>query len=183
MRKEYQIESCKESPGYRYQLDVRTGISSPRQLVVVQLNPSTADSSKSDPTIGKVSYWAREKDFGRITFLNLFARRTTYPHELIGQSYDELVGPCNDAVWTAVFSDATTVVFGWGRIARAITEHYQKRLVVLQTLLGQREVYAVGVASAGVFPRHGRMWNRNNRELRRYEWNTGAEEKGSVNKS
>jgi hypothetical protein len=172
MSKEYQIESCDESPGYRYRLDVRSGITNPRQLVVVQLNPSTADKTKSDPTIGKASYWAREQEFGCITFLNLFARRTTYPRELIGQTYGVLVGPDNDATCAAAFADATTVIFAWGQISSEITEHYLKRLRLLQTLLGQREVYAVGAAVAKVFPRHGRMWNTHNREMRRYEWNS-----------
>ena len=163
-------DECDESPGYRYRLDVSTGIASEKRLVVIQLNPSTANAANSDPTIGKVSYWAREHDFGHVTFLNLFAVRTPHPSNLIGQPYNALVGPRNDAVTQSVLSDADTIIFAWGKLHRSILPHYQQRLGALKQLLGNRQVYAVGAAVAGTFPRHGRMWNSNNRQIRSYDW-------------
>jgi hypothetical protein len=47
------------------QQNVRTDKVNSKQLAVVQLNPSTADTTKSDATVGKVSYWTREHAFGR----------------------------------------------------------------------------------------------------------------------
>ncbi len=172
MLKDYQIEPCDESPGYRYRLDVLTASRSTKRLVVVQLNPSTANTTKSDPTIGKVSFWALEHGFRHITFLNLFARRTPYPDELIGQPYEVLVGTRNDAVTKAAFSNADNVIFAWGGLHHSIEDHYQLRLSVLKGLLGERQVHAVGAPVGRRFPRHGRGWNQSNRQMRIYVWNT-----------
>src|SRR5262245_19213589 len=116
MLKGYEILSCDEEPAYRYRLDVSTLIQSSSELAVVQLNPSTANSTKADPTIGKVSMWAKNNDFGRITFLNLFAIRSADPNDLIDKPYATLVGSRNDSVSTSVLVSATTVVFAWGKI-------------------------------------------------------------------
>ena len=172
MPNDYQIEPCDESPGYRYRLDVLTASSSTKQLVVVQLNPSTANTTKSDPTIGKVTYWALEHEFRHITFLNLFARRTPYPKDLIGHTYEALVGARNDAVTKAALSKADNVIFAWGGVHQSIEDHYQRRLGVLKEVLGERQVHAVGAPVSGRFPRHGRGWNQNNRQMRNYVWNT-----------
>jgi hypothetical protein len=170
MLKDYQIESCMESPGYRYRLDVSTGIPSRSQLVVVQLNPSTADGAKSDPTIGKVSYWAREQAFWHVTFINLFAVRTAHPTRLFGKRYAALVGPRNDAVTQSVLESADVVIFAWSGIHNSIMAHYKQRTDRLRKVLGTRRVQAVGAPVAGLFPRHGRMWNGNNRTVREYHW-------------
>lgn len=170
MNKEYQILSCDEELSYRYRLDVSTLIKNSNRLAIVQLNPSTANGTKADPTIGKVSYWARENGIGRVTFLNLFAIRTAYPNELIGKTYETLVGSRNNDVSQLVFSSADTIVFAWGKISAAMTSHYSQRLNFLKQLLGNRKIHAVGELVAGEFPRHGRMWNGDNRTLREFVW-------------
>ncbi|MDB6112705.1 MAG: hypothetical protein JWR69_4455 [Pedosphaera sp.] len=170
MPKDYRIESCEESPGYRYRLDVSTGIQSQNRLVVVQLNPSTADATKSDPTIGKVSYWAREHEFGHVTFLNLFAFRTVHPTQLVGQRYAAIVGPRNDAVTRSALKTADNLIFAWGRIHPSVIAHYQRRMDKLKKILGTRRIQAVGAPVAELYPRHGRMWNENNRTVRDYHW-------------
>ncbi len=170
MPKEYEILSCDEEPSYRYRLDVSTLIQSPRELAIVQLNPSTANGTKSDPTIGKVSCWAKERDFGRVTFLNLFGIRTAYPNELVGKAYEVLVGTRNDAVSQSVLGSADTIVFAWGKVDAAIASHYEQRLSFLKHLLGVKQVHAVGEPVGGTFPRHGRMWNGDNRTLRPFAW-------------
>jgi hypothetical protein len=47
--------------------------------------------------------------------------------------------------------------------------HYRQRLSALKALLGDQQVYAVGAAIAGMFPRHGRIWNSGNRQ-QGYDW-------------
>jgi hypothetical protein len=113
MPKDYTIAFCDEEPSYRYLLNVQTGANASNIAAVVQLNPSTADSSKSDATIGKVSCWAAENHFGRILFLNLFGIRGTDPASLIGKPYLQLVGPRNDVVSIAAFQQAGTIIFAW----------------------------------------------------------------------
>jgi hypothetical protein len=170
MPKNYHISSCDESPDYRYRLDVSTDIDCQKRLAVIQLNPSKANATHSDPTIGKVSYWACEHEFGHVAFINLFALRSPDPSKLIGQSYDILVGPRNVVLTKSALSDADTIIFAWGRLHSSIMPHYRQRLNALRAILGDRQVYAVGAAVAGIFPRHGRMWNSNNRQIRDYDW-------------
>jgi hypothetical protein len=170
MAKLYQILLCDEEPSYRYRLDVSTLLQSSKGLAIVQLNPSTADATKSDPTIGKVSYWAREHGFGCVTFLNLFAIRTAHPKELVGKPYEVLVGPRNDAVTRPVLSAADTIIFAWGKVDAAIAWHFGARHAFLKRVVGEKPVYAVGEPVATSFPRHGRMWNGMNRKPRPYEF-------------
>ena len=47
----------------RWLLEVELTDTSGPPLVVVQMNPSTANNSKSDPTVGKVESWARKNGF------------------------------------------------------------------------------------------------------------------------
>jgi hypothetical protein len=170
MPKEYKILSCDEEPSYRYRLDVSTLIQSSRELAIVQLNPSTANGEKSDPTIGKVSKWAKQNRFGNVRFLNLFAFRAPDPDQLIGKPYEILVGPRNDAVSQVVLRSADTIVVAWGQVNDAIDSHYKRRLSSLNQLLGAKQIHAVGEPVAGTYPRHGLMWNGNNRTLRPFEW-------------
>jgi hypothetical protein len=170
MSKAYRILSCDEAPAYRYRLNVSTGIGSPDEIAVIQLNPSTADDKRSDPTIGKVSCWARDHYFSHVTFINLFAIRATDPRELFGKTYDVLVGPRNDEVMSTVLTDVKTIVFAWGKLSGFILPHYQRRLTFLKKSIGDKSVYAVGLPVAKTFPRHGRMWNNPNRALRQFEW-------------
>lgn len=97
------------------------------------------------------------------------SRQGSYPHELIGKSYEALVGPRNDAVMQSAFSGQGIIVFAWGKLNAAMASHYAQRMSFLKQVLGDRRVYAVGKPVAGMFPRHGRMWNGANRKLRPYQ--------------
>lgn len=168
MPKKYQIVACDESPTYRYRLDVETQSAGTDTLVVIQMNPSSADATRSDPTIGKVSNWAAEHEFGRIVFLNLWAYRATNPSDLLKLTEDDMIGPGNDEAIRSALSGNATVVCAWGTILDGILPRYRRRIAFLKSVLGERVVHAVGHAVAGEFPRHGRMWNGENRCLRRH---------------
>jgi hypothetical protein len=100
----------------------------------------------------------------------LFAFRTAYPRELIDKKHETLVGRRNDEATRLALSGEDTIVLAWGRLNAAIAAHYEKRLDFLKQVLGDRSVYAVGKPVAGMFPRHGRTWNRENRTLMKYEF-------------
>jgi hypothetical protein len=172
MSKDYTIIYCDEEPSYRYLLDVQTGARTAKIAAVVQLNPSTADSAKSDPTIGKVSCWAAANGFGCVLFLNLFGIRGTNPASLIGRSYLQLVGPRNDAVSAAAIQHTGTIIFAWGDIDRTLQQHYRQRLSDIRSIIGGKAIHGVGAATAAGFPRHGLMWNSPHRRLRPLSWNT-----------
>lgn len=61
---------------YRYTLRIVWEPSLPL-LVVVGLNPSTADESKDDPTLRRVQGFARDMGRGGVLMLNFFAWRET----------------------------------------------------------------------------------------------------------
>ncbi len=96
---------------YRYRLDRRWGDADP--LVIVMLNPSTADAHTDDPTVAKCVRYARRWGAGGLTVLNLFALRSTDPRALY--QHPDPVGPANDQVITEVLGkDRHACVAAWG---------------------------------------------------------------------
>ncbi len=66
---------------YRYRLTRRWN-HGPR-LVVIGLNPSTADETQDDPTVRRCIGYARDWGFAGLVMMNLFAYRATDPRELL----------------------------------------------------------------------------------------------------
>ena len=177
MSEHYEIVGCCEEVGYRYRLDVSTRVTGRKSLLVVQLNPSKANSQRSDPTVGKVVRWTQtQKDnFARVVFVNLFAKRATDPAKLSGCDYRELIGSGNDSVTRYAVNEADRIIVAWGRIPRSLRCNYLRRRNEIREFIGARPVYTVGALVGDEFPRHGRAWNRGNRDLRRYVWETPNE--------
>jgi hypothetical protein len=85
-------------------------------LIFVMLNPSTADAKFDDPTIRRCISFARDRGFGRLKVLNLFAFRATDPTHM--KAVRDPVGPDNDAhmiaALTAAAADGSPVIAAWG---------------------------------------------------------------------
>lgn len=112
---------------YRYRLDRHIG-SGAQRLVVVMVNPSTADATENDATIRKVIGFARHRGFDHVTVGNLFAFRATDVRELAKVS--DPVGPQNDQYLSVMMREATTVLFAWGRLSKLPVHHRDRwRLV------------------------------------------------------
>lgn len=101
---------------YRYALTRRWSDAPP--LVVVMLNPSTADGAKDDPTVRKVIGFSRRNGGGGIVVVNLFAYRSTDPSKLarVHLGGGDAVGPANDAAIRGAVRAAPNgaVVVAWG---------------------------------------------------------------------
>ena len=97
---------------YRYRL-WRSWGSREHRVVFVMLNPSTADESKDDPTIRKCVGFAQRWGFGAVDVVNLFAWRSTSPRGLLVSS--DPIGPDNDEALRAAMSDATRIIWAWGK--------------------------------------------------------------------
>lgn len=168
----YEITGCERNETYRYALFVDTSCNSTNELVVIQCNPSVANERKSDPTVGKVSNWAKENGFGRIVFLNLFAYISPHTDDLIGKSYDYLVGPKNNEILEKHINNRCTIVLAWGGDVPVGNQIYYQRLNAIKEILDKAGVqpYKVGALSYGTHPRHGRMWNKGNRDLSLLRW-------------
>lgn len=99
---------CRE---FRYALWREWDAARPR-VMLIGLNPSTADAARNDPTIRRCIGFAREWGFGGLWVLNLFAFRATYPGEL--KAAADPVGPRNDAWIRSVARRTDRVVAAWG---------------------------------------------------------------------
>jgi hypothetical protein len=89
------------------------------------LNPSTADWTVNDPTIGRCTSFARGWGFDAIHVVNLFALRATYPAQVTAEhDLGALIGP---DYWLELeealaATAAEQVVCGWGTKGRQLRQ-------------------------------------------------------------
>lgn len=82
-------------------------------VVLVGLNPSTADAEQDDPTIRRCVTFAKDWGYAGLVMLNLFAFRATKPAGMMRAA--DPVGPENDRWLTMMRGDAgVTTVAAWG---------------------------------------------------------------------
>lgn len=169
----YKLGECQLEHPYRYSLVADTDCRSENHLIVIQCNPSVATNKGSDPTVGKVAIWAEALGFGRVIFLNLFALISSQPSALAGKSFEHIVGPRNDEIlFNQLKSKNCTVVLAWGGSIPIKAEYYKRRLVEIKKHIEDAGHIAhhIGALSHGIYPRHGRMWNKGNRDLWTLDW-------------
>ncbi|WP_146396928.1 DUF1643 domain-containing protein [Pseudobythopirellula maris] len=127
---------------YRYSLRRYWG--NGEVLLVVGLNPSTADATKDDPTVRRCVGFAKSWGFGTLIIANLFAYRATDPTVLAQVS--DPVGPSNDRTLKRLAAQADFVLAAWGTRGK-LSDREQRVLTYLQ------EPYCLGTTSDG-HPRH-----------------------------
>lgn len=96
---------------YRYMLRRTWNYTQPRVLIVM-LNPSTADATVDDATIRscvRLCQWRRD---GGFEVVNLFALRATDPEEL--RRAGDPVGPDNDRAIEAAIGRCDIAICAWG---------------------------------------------------------------------
>lgn len=106
------ISDCFE---YRYVLERVWGTNTSR-LLVIGLNPSTADSMVDDPTIRRCVGFAQSFGYDGLLVGNLFAARSASPTRL--KQIADPVGPDNDWWLDKLQSRANRVVAAWGNGGR-----------------------------------------------------------------
>ena len=82
------------------------------RVMLIGLNPSTADAQRDDPTIRRCIGFARDWGFGGVWVLNLFAFRATEPADL--KAAADPVGPRNDWWLRRVALQSGRIVACWG---------------------------------------------------------------------
>lgn len=95
---------------YRYRLGRRWG-EGPSVLWIC-LNPSTADATRDDPTLRRLIGFSRAWGYGGLRLGNLFALRSTDPHELYRAP--DPIGPDNDDHLRAMAGGVSLIVAAWG---------------------------------------------------------------------
>ncbi len=83
-----------------------------RTLLVVMLNPSTADAETNDRTILRVLGYAEREGFRVVLVVNLYALRDTDPQALL--SAQDPVGPACDKWIAAAATGADAILVAWG---------------------------------------------------------------------
>lgn len=74
-------------------------LGTPKSVLFIMLNPSTADAEVDDPTIRRCVGFAKGWGYDRLEVVNLFAYRTKSPAELLALGdADDPVGPQNSSV-------------------------------------------------------------------------------------
>lgn len=82
-------------------------------LMVIGLNPSTADETKDDPTIRRCIDFAKRWGFGALCMTNLFAWRDTKPANM--KKAADPVGSENDHWLQECAASAGLIVAAWGK--------------------------------------------------------------------
>jgi hypothetical protein len=156
---------------HRYLLEIKLldGSQLSPRLAVILKNPSTASAIKSDPTIGKVEAWARRRNFAVVTYVNLFALRSTKPAPLNDYEYGHAVGPLNDFYIREAVAGAHTIVAAWGNSNGIDPARYNRRIEEVLALVDPACLNVVGEPTRQGYPRHGLLWN-NEPELSNFEF-------------
>lgn len=119
-------------------------------LLVIGLNPSTADETKNDPTVTRCVNHARTWGYGGLIMMNAFAIRGTDPAVL--KKVGDPVGPEND-YWLRVMSQDINV----GRILVCWGNHglkFDRQKKVLSVLdYAREELKCFGYTKEGA-PKH-----------------------------
>ncbi|RKD75256.1 hypothetical protein ATL39_0955 [Sinobaca qinghaiensis] len=158
------VERCdiSEDGLYRYGLEVRIAPQNGyvKKLVVIQKNPSTADEHTTDATVRRVENWARDKGFTTVSYLNLFAFRSTKPEVLNEYEYNEIVGERNNQVLEKEIKQSDTVIIGWGNPSNIKKAYYNKRSKEVHDLVMKTcgKICVVGEITKDGYPRHGLLW-------------------------
>lgn len=139
-------------------------------LVVVGFNPSKADQLASDPTIRKLSHFARRERCGGLIMLNVYAIRATDPREVVRLylAGEDVIGQHNDRVLQYMIGGdgsarGNVLLAAWGRGPSA---KLRGRFGVLESMLLARGAHCLGYTDDGM-PKHP-LYLRNDTPLQAY---------------
>jgi hypothetical protein len=142
---------------YRYWLEVRLAPGGPR-LAVILKNPSTATAEQTDPTLNRLTAWARRRGLGTVALVNLFTFRATQPAALNAVSYWQAVGPQADNFLHQAARWADILIAAWGQANGIERGRYDRRIAEVRALLAGRPLHRVGSLTAQGYPRHSLWW-------------------------
>ena len=132
---------------YRYRLERDVGMDGP-VFAFFGVNPSIADATINDQTVGKWIGFVKRWGGRRFIVGNVFAYRATDVREL--RAVQQPVGPDNFAHLERIAADADVLVPCWGdrtKVPRSLHHHIDKTLAFLLTL--GKPVRAFGFSKRG----------------------------------
>jgi hypothetical protein len=111
-------------------------------LMVIGLNPSTADETDDDPTIRKCKAFARQFGYTSLCMTNLFAWRDTDPAKM--KKAEEPIGPDNDTHLLHCAAHAGMILAAWGKHGA-----HRDRAAAVVKLLAQSSLHALRLNNDG----------------------------------
>jgi hypothetical protein len=117
-------------------------------LMVIGLNPSTADETKDDPTIRKCIKFAKSWGFGALAMTNLFAWRDTDPAGMKSQPWP--VGIDNDLWLAEIASRAGLILAAWGNHGT----HEERASDVVTRVLKRNKLHCLAINQSTGQPKH-----------------------------
>jgi len=106
------------SPDLEYRYSLWRRWSPAATLMVIGLNPSTADEVTDDATVRRCMGFASQWGYGALNLVNVFAYRTTDPHGLYRVS-----SPVGLSNWSCICSSALAIASSGGAILAAWGAH------------------------------------------------------------
>lgn len=143
-----------ERDRYRYMLTrtIAPLFAKNNALLVVMLNPSTADERVDDPTIRRCIGFAAREGAPLLQVVNLYAYRATDPAELARVEMDVAVGVGNDDVLeSALAMPHARIVCAWG--SHPMAARAMSRFTSIHRQAHQPALWCLGTTRSGA-PRH-----------------------------
>jgi len=109
-----------EDKMHRYALIREWDLDKP-SLMIISLNPSTADEKTNDPTIRRCIGFAKKWGFGKLFVTNLFAFRATFPKDLFESRNP--IGNKNDYWLKKLSKEVDTVLLAYGNHGKFKDRH------------------------------------------------------------
>lgn len=123
------------------------GLGTPKPVLFVMLNPSTADGTRDDATIRRCVGFAKAWQYEALQVVNLFAYRATNPKEMF-KAGDAVHGPRNQEVIEDAAAQAGIIIAAWGAHGS-----WGEQNEIVRGWLHGRPLYALGMTKDG-HPRH-----------------------------
>lgn len=149
------------SKGRRYRYKLRRRLYKGNKiLLIIGLNPSTADGREDDPTVRRCAGFAERLGYDTLLVVNLFALCSTDPRKLRQTKFP--VGPRNDVWVLRTARKAHKIVLAWGAGADWAPERSDQLLLLLSHL----DLYCFGTTKSGA-PKHP-LYLHSDTPLQRY---------------
>lgn len=136
---------------YRYQLwrEWDEATAADPFVLLIGLNPSTADGETDDATVRRVVGFTERWGYKRLCMVNLFAYRATRPEAMMDVAEPD--GPDNEAHVMAAAASAGLIVCAWGNGGA-----YRDRGDQVVRMLWQHRLapYHLGLTRVGEQPKH-----------------------------
>jgi hypothetical protein len=145
---------------YILNLDLKPKIQTNNKILVIMLNPSTADEKKTDSTCRALMNLCDWNGYNTITVCNLFSLRTSNVKEL-NEKIDEANDIQNDDKLKACIGKFDEILCAWGKADKIKRrKEYDARIENIEGMLNGKKLKKIGNGLVnGKYPFHPYFYN------------------------